>query len=117
MSTPRIENVYLLETEQPGDSFFSPSGIVVVGEKQRIILYCQNSAHNLYRAAVVRNSWEDLEKGVVYRDIGFRLRDVTEEMTRAGWTDMDAIPHVLGAMKSRYPRHLFFLKSHIESFS
>lgn len=117
MATLRIEHVYLLETEQPEDSFFSPSGVVVVAERQRVLLYCQNSVHNLYRAAVIRNLWEDLEKGITYRGIGFRIREVTEEMTRAGWTDMDAIPHVLRAMQVRYPRHFMFLEQHIAAFS
>lgn len=106
-----MENVFLLETEQPGDSFFAPTGVVIVGEKQKIMLYCQNSAHNLYKTAIVRNDWVALEKGVEFREIGFRLRNVTMDMAARGWVDTNDIPDVLLYVHNLYPRHLYFLNS------
>ena len=111
MAASLLEQVFLLEAELPEDSFFSPVGVVIVGEKQKITLYCLNSAHNLYRSAITKHSWEDLEKGVIFRNTGFRISSLTEEMKNRGWFDSAAIPDILRYMQTLYPRHLYFLSN------
>lgn len=111
LATSLLERVYLLEAELPEDSFYSPVGVVIVGEKQRITLYCMNSSHNLYRSAITKHTWEDLEKGVIFRNTGFRISSLTEEMQNRGWSDSTAIPAILRHMQNLYPRHLYFLSN------
>lgn len=109
MATSALEKVYLLEAELPEDSFYSPVGVVIVGEKQKVTLYCLNSAHNLYRSAITKHNWQDLENGIVFRNTGFRLTSLTDDMNNRGWLTTNAIPSILHYMQNLYPRHLYFL--------
>lgn len=116
MANARIDKVYLLETEMPEDSFYVPSGLVVVGERQKITVFCLNSTHNLYRSAVIRHDWEALERGVVYRNIGFRIRPLNHQVFEFDWRDANRLPDIFRTMQAQYPRHLYFLSELLPTF-
>lgn len=111
----KLDHVFELSTEAEGDYIFTPSGIVIVLENTRFQVFCQSSNHNLFRAALQRNSWEDLGKGVLYRGITFRVSEITEKMAQRGWTDTGSIPFILHHCFEMNRRHLFFLQRYLEA--
>lgn len=106
----KLRGVYVLSVEEPSDYLFVPAGVVVVMEREQFVVHCAKSSHNLFRQAVYKFPIQDLLTGVRYRDYGFRLEDVTADMTKQGWTESSSIPNILRALYDQNPRHLFFLK-------
>ncbi|MDQ0188463.1 hypothetical protein JI721_16085 [Alicyclobacillus cycloheptanicus] len=106
----RLVGVYLLSVEEPDDYIFVPAGVVVLMERQQFQVYCVKSSHNLYRQALHKFSFDELEQGVRYRDYGFRLEDLSTMMVQHGWVDTASIPDILANLYERNPRHLFFLR-------
>jgi hypothetical protein len=110
----KLTRVYLLATEEPGDYVFTLSGVVTLWDNTEFNVYALPSNHNRFRNAILRNSWADLEDGVVFRDVHFRLTDITDEMFHYGWTEVSTIPQILKHLYKKHTRHLFFLKRYID---
>jgi len=110
----RISGVYVLSVEEQGDYLFTPAGIVIKLTTNRFQIYCAGSQHNLFRAVLHRLDWGELERGLPFREMEFRLTNVTERMIQRGWTHSDAIPAILEHLWKENERHLFFLAKHIE---
>lgn len=111
----RLKEVYILSVEPPGDYIFTPAGVVIVLQNDTFKVYCVSSSHNLYRAALHKHSWEQLEHGVLFRESEFRLTSITDEMKERGWTHGDSIPAILSYLHACNPMHLFFLQRHLEA--
>jgi hypothetical protein len=111
---PIIQSVYLMESEDPGDVVYAPSGIVVSLTNQKFTVYSNSADHNRLRNVLSRFAWAELLEGVQFRDTEYRLTDLTEEMTQHGWSTASAIPAMLRHLYESKPRHLFFLKRHVE---
>lgn len=105
-----ITRVYILSVEEPGDFIFTPGGAIVLFANGQFKVFCVPSSHNLFRAALNRHSWEQLEKGIEYKGAEFRVDDVTTDMTNKGWTHASSIPLILRNLYESNPRHLFFLE-------
>jgi hypothetical protein len=110
-----LTRVYLLATEEPGDYVYTLSGVVTVWNNTEFQVYALPSNHNRFRNALLRNTWTDLENGIVFRDVHFRLTDITDEMFHYGWTKVSAIPQILKHLYENNRRHLFFLKRYVEA--
>lgn len=110
-----LKRVYLLSVEEAGDYIFTPDGVVVLLENGHFRLYCPNSSHNRYRAALNKFPWEELERGVVFRETGIRLADITSDIQRRGWTDTSSIPALLAHLYEENPKHLHFLRRLVSS--
>lgn len=106
----RLRGVYVLSVEEPGDYLFVPAGVVILMERERFIVHCIKSSHNLYRQAIHKFSVDELLRGVDYRDHGFRLEDVTAPMAERGWVDSASIPDILRRLYEQNQRHMFFLE-------
>jgi hypothetical protein len=109
----QLQSVYMLSVEPPGDYIFTPSGVVIVMNNQSFKVYCISSSHNLFRAALYRHSWDELEHGVVFKETSFRLANITEDMKKQGWTHADSIPAILDYLYTQNSKQLFFLQRYI----
>lgn len=113
----RLKEVYILSVEPPGDYIFTPSGVVFLMENDMFKIYCVSSSHNLYRGALHKHPWNELEQGVVFRDSAFRLENLTQEMNERGWTHAESIPAILEYLYTTNRKQLFFLAKHVETYS
>lgn len=68
---------YLIHVEPPGDLYFSPEGICVVGSDQTYSVYCLDSRHNFLRAAVLKFPLVQLVNHTVqFRGAQVKLEDL-----------------------------------------
>ncbi|WP_026961965.1 hypothetical protein [Alicyclobacillus herbarius] len=113
----RIDKIYILSVEEPGDFVFSPAGVVILLENKHFKVYSSSSEHNRYRATLQRYSWKELEDGIHHRGADYRLEDVTADMARHGWVDASSTPDILHCLYETNPRQMFFLKRVLQSIT
>ncbi len=113
----RIDKVYVLSIEEPGDFVFQPAGVVIVFENRHFQVYSTSADHNRLRATLHRYAWGDLELGVSHQGTDYRLEDVTEDTARHGWVHAGSTPQILRWLYENNPRQLFFLARFVQSIT
>ncbi|MCL6592979.1 MAG: hypothetical protein K6T31_03305 [Alicyclobacillus sp.] len=109
MSEVRVFKVYVLSTEErPGD-VFTASGVVVRLTDGRFSVYCPSASHNLFKAAVDKFPWNELEVGVTFRGTALRLTDLTQRLESAAGNGQP-VTTLLAALYHENPRQYFFLR-------
>ncbi|MHB1627590.1 MAG: hypothetical protein ACYCVB_04325 [Bacilli bacterium] len=68
---------YLILVEGPGEYYFAPEGLCVVGDNHSYAVYSLDSRHNFLRAAVMKFPLADLlGDGVSFRSAHIKLEDL-----------------------------------------
>ncbi|QQE76842.1 hypothetical protein [Alicyclobacillus sp. SO9] len=109
----KVEDIFVLSVEEPGDYVFEPSGVVVLYSNKKFQLYSTSANHNRFRAALNRFSWTELTKGVVWKDAEYRITPVEDSVKQTDWEDPQQVPAVLQRLYNMNPKYLFFLERHL----
>ncbi|MCL6592414.1 MAG: hypothetical protein K6T31_00425 [Alicyclobacillus sp.] len=116
MSEVRVSKVYLLSTEErPGD-VYTVTGVVVRMSDGRFSVFCPSASHNLYKAAVDKFPWNELERGVSFRGTAMRLTDWTQRLTGSPEGNEQPVSSLLAALYQENPRQYFFLRRFLPAF-
>ncbi|WP_054969415.1 hypothetical protein [Alicyclobacillus ferrooxydans] len=111
----RVQSVYVLLVEEPGDFTMEPRAVVIVLGNSQFRVYSVRAEHNRLRSVMNRHNWADLEAGIQAAGTHYRLQARTSDIIEKGWTSLEAIPEILSWLRELYPRHLFFLDQQIQA--
>jgi len=112
-----IHKVYVLDVEEPGDDILTPQGVVIVMLNLRFTVYSTGANHNLFRAAVHKHPWEQLEQGVYFRNLGFRATDVTASIDNVGLKKASDGLAILRHLYDSNQRQFYFLQRYVASMN
>ena len=102
---------YLVHVEGPGEHYFEPEGLCVVGDNLSYTVYSLDSRHNFLRAAVVKFPLSDLlDDGVHFRGSHIKLEDLTPYREQRGLLNA-SVDDLLSVLYRDNPlRHYFLLR-------
>lgn len=112
---PRVDEVYVLEVQEPGDYLLQVSAIVIFYNTKRFEVYSDSANHNRFRSVIQKFSLEELMRGMHWKEAEYRL--TVADFGAAGSLADDgvfpAVPTILQSLYRRNPRQLYFLRKYL----
>jgi len=109
----KVQRIFLLEVQEPGDYLLQVSGVVVLYSNQRFDVYSSSANHNRFRAAVHKFPFSELAQGVLWKGAEYRLTETDVQTDLEGTDNAGTVSTLLGQLYAENPRQLFFLKKYL----
>ncbi len=102
---------FLILVEGPGEYYFAPEGLCVVGDSLSYTVYSLDSRHNFLRAAVLKFPLADLlGDGVFFKHSHIKLEDLTPFREQRGLQNA-SVTDLMAALYRENPlRHHFLAR-------
>jgi hypothetical protein len=111
----KLERIYIMNIEDPGDYYFKPEGVLFIDDKGNHTLYSHDSRHNFLRSVVTKFPYAELEAGVTFREHSAHLVNVIDQYRDRFDLVIEEIHDILRLIYEANPRQYFFLDKHFQN--